>query len=118
VYSTPLFSVFCAPLFKGGKDIFYCNNINILDLWWSSFLCVMMDRQGSGSFSGGEIALARNLLLYFETFEISSKIGDVSFRIRKLKSINNILWFPRGDAGKSGRFSPGDGEEWVCIKNS
>jgi len=77
-----------------------------------------MDRQRSNCFSEGEIALARNLLLYFETFEISSKIGVVSFRIRKLKSINNILRFPRGDAGKSGQFSTGDGEEGAFIKNS
>ncbi len=90
----------------------------MLDSWRSSFLCGTMDRQGSGCFSEGEIALARNLLLYFEAFEISSKIGVVSFRIRKLKSINNILQFPRGDAGKNGRFSPGDGEEAVFIKNS
>jgi len=45
-----------------------------------------MDRQRSSCFSAGEIALARNLLIFFDASGISSKIGDADSRIGKLKA--------------------------------
>jgi len=53
---------------------------------------MVMDRQRSGWFSEGEIALARNLLIFFDGPEFLQKL-EFRYQVWEVKSLSNILRF-------------------------
>jgi hypothetical protein len=58
----------------------------MLEYIGAAFHSMVMDRQRSGCFSEVGIAMARNLLIFFDASGISSKIGVADSRIGKLKA--------------------------------